>query len=191
MEVNNSPPVLKSKGIRVVLDVMKKKAQSQIVTAVILIFIVITLSIIILNFTVPFVKDRLSGTGCLDVVGQVSFTNNPSYTCLDDKSDPKEIRLQVHVGDVEELLGFTITMDSDGSSESYEIKNDSKNINIKIFTIDDSHKYNDALRIPGKNLEITYVIKRSIADSIKIYPLLKDGNVCDFTDAIESLGSCR
>ena len=169
-----------------------KKAQSQVITAVLLILIVISLAIIILNFTVPFVKDKLSGTGCLDVVGQVSFTNNPSYTCLDKgTSEDDEIRLQVHVGDVDELSGFTITMDSAGSSESYEIKNGSKNINIKIFTIGDSHKYNDALKIPGKNLEITYVINRSFADSIKIFPILKDGNVCDFTDTIESLELCR
>ena len=105
--------------------------------------------------------------------------------------------MQVHIGNVEELSGFTITMESAGSSESYEIKDGISNDNIKIFTNDGSHKYGDTLRIPGKNLEITYIIKRSLTNSIKIYPLLKDGNVCDFTDALEStnvkeaLDSCK
>lgn len=160
-----------------------KKAQSQVITAVLLILIVISLAIIILNFTVPFVKDKLSGTGCLDVVGQVSFSNNPSYTCFDGNNN--EIRLQVHIGNVDEILeGFLIEIGG-ASTKSLQITDGSIVNNVKMFN------GSNTLELPGRNEERTYIINESSLETIKIYPLLKDDNVCESTDLIETLDLCR
>ena len=166
---------------------MERKAQSQIISTVILILIVISLAIIILNFAVPFVKDRLAGTSCLDVVGQVTFSNSPTYTCFNKNSDPDEIRLQVHIGDIDDILkGFLIELGG-ASTRSIQIINGSIVNNVKMFGL----SYTDPLELPGRNEERTYVIKGEFPETINIYPLLKDGNVCGVSDSIDRLDSCR
>ena len=170
---------------------MERKAQSQIISTVILILIVISLAVIILNFTVPFVKDRLAGTRCLDVVGQVTFSNSPTYTCFDNKGDTSiindEIRLQVHIGDIDDILkGFLIELGG-ASTRSIQIINGSIVNNVKMFGL----SYTDPLELPGRNEERTYVIKGEFPETINIYPLLKDGNVCGVSDSIDRLDSCR
>ena len=170
---------------------MERKAQSQIISTVILILIVISLAVIILNFTVPFVKDRLAGTSCLDVVGQVTFSNSPTYTCFNNKGDTSiindEIRLQVHIGDIDDILkGFLIELGG-ASTRSIQIINGSIVNNVKMFGL----SYTDPLELPGRNEERTYVIKGEFPETINIYPLLKDGNVCGVSDSIDRLDSCR
>jgi len=162
------------------------KAQSQIVTAVLLILIVISLAIIILNFTIPFVKEQLSGTGCLDVVGQVEFSNNPKYTCFD--SENEEILLQVSIGDVNDTLsGFLIELGG-ASTKSIQIKDGNVDEDgVKMFGQQD----NETLELPGRNEERTYVFEGGFPDTVKIYPLLIDGKVCEATDFINSLDLCE
>ncbi len=94
-----------------------KKAQSQIVTAVLLILIVIALAVVVLNFSMNFVKDKLSGTGCFEAVDKVTFTNSNKYTCYyteiikvgNEDVTKHLLNLQVHIGDINESIsGFLI-----------------------------------------------------------------------------------
>ena len=166
-----------------------KKAQSQIVTAVLLILIVIALAVVVLNFSMNFVKDKLSGTGCFEAVDKVTFTNSNDYTCIDTKGTvPKDddvLNLQVHIGDINESISGFLIETGGATTISKEIKGGE---------VDDVTMYNKEkiLEIPGKNEERTYVFTvKSSPETVKIYPILTDGQVCEASDILEKIVLCR
>lgn len=163
-----------------------KKAQGEIIGAVILILIVVTISIIVLTFVVPFVRERLAGTGCFDLSGQISFSDNTKYTCY--KENPgadSEVSLQIHVGDVKDFEGFIIELGG-ATSKSIEIKEGVtiSDPEVKMFS------GATTLKLPGKNEERTYTIKHEPPDYVRLYPILKGGKTCDVSDTISKLEIC-
>ena len=158
-----------------------KKAQSQIVTAVLLILIVIALAVVVLNFSMNFVKDKLSGTGCFEAVDKVTFTNSNDYTCY----KAPNLRLQVHIGDIDESISGFLIETGGATTISREIKG-GKVDNVAMYDKSDS------LEIPGKNEERTYVFTLgSDPETVKIYPILTDGQVCEASDILEKIILCR
>ena len=179
-----------------------KKSQSQVITTVLLILITISLVVVISSFAISFVKEKLSESDCTDIIGKVEIRNNPQYTCYklisagDDTTTPPtppnaELNIQVHIGDIEDLEGFTISVDAQGSSNSYEIKNNTPETNeLNMYT--EILNYEDKLLIPGKNSEKTYTIS-SITEkpeTINIYPILKDGKTCNPSDTYKFIANC-
>ena len=171
---------------------MIKKAQSQIVTAVLLILVVIGLAVIILNFSTNFVEDSLSGTGCFELLQKegVRFGSD-TYTCFDPKGqseDDGEVSLQVKIGDVNESIsGFVIELGG-ASTNSFEIDNDASFINVRMS----DGPFGGPLTLPPtRNSARTYVIQNDPApDVVRIYPILSDGEVCDQSDVIENIPAC-
>jgi len=170
---------------------MDKRAQSQVVTAVLLILIVIALAVLILNFSTNFVKDRLGGTGCFDTVGQVSFTGSNRYTCFNNSDiggnpDMDELRLQVHIGDVNSSIsGFLIEIGG-ADTKSIKIEDGEDVTGVSMYSGIAS------LELPGKNEERTYVFDVSVVpESVKIYPILNDEDVCEASDVLEKVIACR
>jgi flagellin-like protein len=166
-----------------------KKAQSQIVTAVLLILIVIALAVVVLNFSMNFVKDKLSGTGCFEAVDKVTLTNSNKYTCFNDsnKGGPQDhLLLQVHIGDINESISGFLIETGGANTISREIKKDVNITGIKMY--DGSEN----LEIPGKNEERTYVFEfESKPETVKIYPILTDGQVCEASDILEKVILCK
>ena len=162
-----------------------KRSQTQIISTVLLIMIVIATTVILVNFSVPFVKKQLAGTGCFDIVGKFSISNNLKYNCYDTNAN--EMRVQVRIGDSEEINGFLIELASEASSKSIQIKNQTILENVRMY----DNTYNASLELPKKNEERTYVIKNQVVESVKIYPILKDGNSCDTPDFLEKVNVCR
>ena len=171
-----------------------KKAQSQIVTAVLLILIVIALTVIILNFSMNFVKDKLSGTGCFEAVDKVTFTNSNKYTCIDtkgtDAKDDDVLNLQVHIGDINESISGFLIETGGASTKSIEIKEGKPaDTDVEMYEPADG---DTKLHIPGKNEERTYVFEfESKPETVKIYPILTDGQVCEASDILEKIILCR
>jgi len=171
-----------------------KKSQSQVIGSVLLILIVVGLIVIVSGFAMSFIKNKLSDSSCVDIVGKVEFTNNVKYTCYDGDTDV--MSAQVHVGDIEEeIQGFTISVVSD-SSESFEIKNDTLAADINegraIMFKPLLAPFVGKLLIPGKNSEKTYNITgiTKKPDSLAIYPILKDGKTCDSSDTLKIITAC-
>ncbi|MEK6872484.1 MAG: hypothetical protein AABW90_00550 [Nanoarchaeota archaeon] len=168
-----------------------KHSQSEIMGTVILILIVVSISIILLTFAVPFVKERLAGTDCFNVINQVSFSDS-KYTCFDNKNDVDatndEINLQVHFGELNESLeGFLIELGG-AASKSIEIKEGNINDDgIWMYNSVDT----DPLKLPGKNEERTYVILNEYPEYVRIYPILTGGKTCDVSDIIDKLPLCK
>jgi flagellin-like protein len=164
-----------------------KRSQSQVVTAVLLILIVITLAFIVMNFVVPFVKNQLSGSDCFEVAGKLDLGNNPSYTCFNEGLTPSEdyVYVQIHIDDISESIeGFKIELGG-ASSKSFTIKDNSADSVVTMFTS------GDPIELPGDNEERTYkIMKEGHPDYIKVYPILKGGKTCESSDTIERVSLC-
>lgn len=162
-----------------------KRSQSQIIATVLLIMIVIASAVILMNFAVPFVKKQLAGSGCFDAIRSVSISDNKKYTCYDTST--KEMRVQAHIGDSNENInGFLIELGG-AASKSIKITNDSLYENVRMY----DSTYNKKLELPGKNEDRTYVIKSEAVESVKIYPILKEGSSCGVSDSLEKVDVCR
>ena len=168
-----------------------KKAQSQIVTAVLLILIVIALAVVVLNFSMNFVKDKLSGTGCFEAVDKVTFTNSNKYTCFNDSDrsvdgTDDDLLLQVHIGDINESISGFLIETGGATTISREIKEGETADNVTMYG------GGGTLELPGKNEERTYVFDFTITpETVKIYPILTDGQVCEASDILEKIVLCR
>ena len=168
-----------------------KKAQSQIVTAVLLILIVIALAVVVLNFSMNFVKDKLSGTGCFEAVDKVTFTNSNKYTCFNDSDGSVDgtedhLLLQVHIGDINESISGFLIETGGATTISKEIKEGETADNVTMYG------GSETLELPGKNEERTYVFNFTITpETVKIYPILTDGQVCEASDILEKIVLCR
>jgi flagellin-like protein len=165
----------------------KEKAQSQVVTAVLLILIVISLAFIIMNFIIPFVKNQLSGSECFEVAGKIDISNNPRYTCFEDISGPNNdiINVQIHIDDISDSIeGIKIELGG-ASSKTFKIKSGSADSGVKMFEV------TDPIELPGNNEERTYKItKEGIPDYIKVYPILLGGKTCEASDVLEKIPLC-
>ena len=163
--------------------VRKIKAQSQIVGAVLLILLVLASAMVIMAFVIPFIRDQLSGTECLDVSGKILIKNNPSYTCYEPAAT--NMSVQILFKDVQNLTkGFQINVESGGSSKSVSVING---------TADDVYMRNGgAVEDPGKNEERTYIITgiNSFPDSVSVYPILSNDQTCDASDVMTTVVSC-
>ena len=167
-----------------------KKAQSQIVTAVLLILIVIALAVVVLNFSMNFVKDKLSGTGCFEAVDKVTFTNSNKYTCFNDSDGvggtDDDLLLQVHIGDINESISGFLIETGGATTISREIKKNKEADNVTMYG------GGTTLELPGKNEERTYVFDFVISpETVKIYPILTDGQVCEASDILEKIILCK
>ena len=165
------------------------KSQSQIITAVLLILIAVGLAVIILNFSTNFVKDKLDSTGCFDIIDKVSFVDSNKYTCFNNKNDINpdndEVNLKVHLGDVKSVSGLLIEIGG-ASTKSIRI--------IDEITIPGVKMYDGGtiLKLPKKNEERTYIISVSgVPESIKIYPIINDKQVCEASDILETMVLCK
>lgn len=165
------------------------KSQSQIITAVLLILIAIGLAVIILSFSTNFVKDKLDSTGCFDVINKVSFVDSNKYTCFNNKGDTNpnndEINLKVHLGDVESVSSLLIEIGG-ANTKSIKIINGIIIPGVKMYD------GRTTLELPKKNEERTYIISVvRVPESIKIYPIINDKQVCEASDILETMVLCK
>jgi len=159
-----------------------KRSQSQIISTVLLILLVIVAAGLIFAFVVPFVKNRLSSGNCLDVIGKVEISSG--YTCYNPSDE--NMSVQVHIADIQDLIdGFVIELGG-ASSKSVKIINNSKGFGSDFFMYG-----NEGFSFPENNEERTYIIPISNKpDSIKVYPVLKGGKTCDVSDVATEVETC-
>ena len=163
--------------------VKKTKAQSQIVGSVLLILLVIASAMVIMSFVIPFIRDQLSGTECLDVAGKILIKNDPKFTCY--ALSATNMSVQILVKDVVNITkGFQINVAFEGSSKSVDVING---------TTDEVYMRNGgAIEVPGKNQERTYILTgiNSLPDSVSVYPILNNDKTCDASDIMSTVVSC-
>ena len=157
-----------------------KKGLSGIVAAVIMIALVMVVAGIVWGVVTNLVSERLEDAGtCLDVLGTVSI--NGQYTCHDTTAD--ELYLSIGVGEIE-LEKIIISISGAGSSNSYELTNDSGSSQLMNYT------GGSDVRMPGKNSGLTYrlpMVERP--DEIRLIPVIA-GQQCDVADSTSTITSC-
>lgn len=161
---------------------MKKRGQSQIITTVILILIGITAASLIMSFVIPFIQDKLQSGDCLDVIGHVEISSG--YTCYNSSVTSNYTHVQIHIGEIEDLIdGFAIELGGP-SSKTFKITNDT-HTSINMYG-------GESFELPGNNEERTYIIaeSRTKPESINVYPILKGGNACPASDSVVDIENC-
>jgi flagellin-like protein len=163
---------------------MKKKSQSEIVGNVLLILIVVAAIVILGNLIVPMIERILGkSSGCFDTSNKIRIEEG-KYTCYNKTAT--EMYVKIHIEDVE-IKGFKIEL-SGIKSKTVEItegkdgKDDKVTMFLETFT----------LNLPPKNGANVYNFS-AIAqkpDSIKVYPILKNGNVCESSHSINIVNDC-
>jgi len=169
-----------------------KKSQSQIVSTVLLLLIVMAAITIIMGFVIPFVNQEIKKGDCIDVVREAYIVNDLRYTCYEDDVPGNEnVSVQVHIGDIENKIeGFIITLGG-ASGTSYDIKEGTIDPKLKMYS---DVGYGEALTLPRKSEERTYVIDTSTLpkpDNIGLYLTLTNGYTCDASDIFESVEKCE
>jgi hypothetical protein len=163
-----------------------KKAQSQIITTVILILLSLAAAVILFSFVIPFVKDNLSGGACIEVVGKMEILSSRSYTCY--RTSEGNMSIQIHIGEVKDLIdGFIIELDAGPSTKTYKIKEEtSSEIWMRNGT-----KSTNIITLPENNEARTYLLPSADQPTqIKLYPILEGGKVCDLTSHLDFIDPC-
>ena len=159
------------------------KAQSEVISTVLLILLVIVSIMVVFSIVYPFINKNLQGSECFKVIDEVTIKNS-AYTCYNSASN--SLSVQVHFGDNSSIYGFQIVVESGGSSSSAEVNGTSGSLNVVMYS-------GGALNLPGKNEERTYNITgiNSYPDQISIYPILTNGQYCSSApNIINSIDTC-
>tara|TARA_Y100000310_G_C20614270_1_gene779753 strand:+ start:115 stop:618 length:504 start_codon:yes stop_codon:yes gene_type:complete len=165
--------------------VKNKKAQAGIIGTVLLILIVITATMVVISFVLPFVRERLEGGDCVNVAGEIEIKNNLQYTCYNSTSN--KMSVQIGYGDIENLTnGFQLSIGSSGESQSFEILSGATADSVTM--LDGS----TTMQLPGKNGIRTYLFAEitSVPESVEIYPILKNNKACDVSDSLTLINIC-
>lgn len=168
--------------------IKQKLAQSEVVSSVLLILIVIVAVFIVIEFIFPFVKNQLSESDCIKVVDKIQIQENSKYTCYN--SEKKGLNVQVYLGDIlDQISSFRIEA---GGAET-------KSVDVVAGNAGDAGvlcMFADCLKnieLPGKNEQKTYVLKEVLSkpDIIKVYAVLKSGKICSSSNSVTSVPACE
>jgi FlaG/FlaF family flagellin (archaellin) len=159
------------------------KGQSEIISVILLILLVVGAVAIIYAFVVPYITENLSSGDCVNVQTKISIEDNPKYTCYNSTS----VHIQIKIGDINESIsGFEIELGG-ASSKAYMVTvSDHKNVSV--------YGYGSTFELPGKNEARTYVIKTNEKpEYVRVYGILENGKLCGMSDSIAgaNLGSCK
>ena len=162
---------------------MKKrgnKAQSQVITTVLLILIGIIAAGVIMAFAIPFIKEKLQTGDCLDVLGKVTIEGG--YTCYDGTIQTVQIKIE----DIRDLIdGFAVELGGASSKTTKIVEGNPEN--VVMYDSDDS----DNFEIPNSTTSRTYnITSSSKPDFIAVYPILKGGKLCSSSDSIVDVEVC-
>lgn len=156
-----------------------KKSQSEIISSVLLILLVIVAAMILFSFAIPFVKEKLSSGDCLDVAGKIEISSG--YTCYNGTV----MQVQIHVLEIRDLIkGVSIELGG-ASTNNFKI--------INATTITGVSLCNGSQRLevpPADNTERTYVITSPRPNIIRVYPILKGGKICEASDTLTEINDC-
>ncbi len=163
-----------------------KKAISPVISTILLIMLSIAVVIIVAGVLIPFVRESLAESKeCFEISDQLSIEYE--YTCHYNISNIEMINISVKRGMKEiEVEGVLISVSGMGSSETFEIKNGTIELGMRM--IDGS----PILIIPGRGETRTFSLNTSLdaIESAEVAPILQGGRICDSTDRTD-IESCE
>lgn len=165
-----------------------KRSQSEVVTTVLLILVTIVAVTIITAFAIPFVRNQISKSDCLSVSGddKIGIVDSIEYTCFNQSTTGSngDMFIQIHIGDVyDKINGFSIELGG-ATTNNYDITKDSSSEGVDSYS-------SGGVEVPKKNEERTYRIAvTEIPQTVKVYPILANGETCDYSDSLTSVPAC-
>ncbi|MBS3075814.1 hypothetical protein J4429_05145 [Candidatus Pacearchaeota archaeon] len=166
--------------------IIKKKAQSEVVATILLILLVVTAIGIITAFAIPFVRNQISKSDCLSVIGEdkLGISESMQYTCYNVSVSGNEMFVQIHIGDIyDKINGFSIELGG-ATTNTYDITKDSVSAGVSSYG-------SEIVEVPNATTERTYRI--SVAEApqrLRVYPILTNGGKCDYSDSLTSIPAC-
>ncbi|MFH1365232.1 MAG: hypothetical protein ABIH28_01460 [archaeon] len=163
----------------------KKKAMSEVVTAVIMVVLVMSLIAIVWGVISNMVNKELKTTqSCFGNFDRVTI--NEAYTCYNSSSG--EFYFSLNVGDIE-IDKILISISSLGSSNSITLNSTSQTLTNPSVTNYPSKT--TGVQAPNKNSGRTYIISgyTTIPDSIRVSPII-GGEDCQESDSLTNIETC-
>ena len=167
-----------------------KHSQAQIIVTVLLILIAIAAVTFVSTFVISLVRDQLSGTGCINTIGQLEVKVSDGITCYNPEpvsGDPK-VFITIERGNKEfNLTGISVSVGNEAESKTVVLKA-GESTNAWMYTSDGSGK--PPVVLPNVNEKKSYVIPvpssaLSNVNQIVIAPVIEDDRLCDVTDEKE------
>jgi flagellin-like protein len=162
-----------------------KKGQSQIVSTVLLILIVVIAITLISVFVMRIIQNSLN-TECHDISEKYEIKNNEKYTCWNGTGNYTLI--QVHIGDINDSIkSLEVKVLIDGESEAFEISK--REVNNDSRVLPNNGQTN--LELPTRNGEKVYRLVNitSKPERIELIPLTKSEKTCQ-ADINDNIPEC-
>ncbi len=162
-----------------------KKGVSPVIATVLLLVLTIVAVSILAAFVVPFVNNSLKNSKeCFNELANIRFDDKTGYNChatnaLEEKRTGFSVRI-----DGTEIVGFQVTLFSQGIANSYRIEKDAKSSLIRML----DKNFETELEVPDRGGLRTYVADGEYV-LIDANPLLRNGALCDTGETIE-IDSC-
>ena len=159
-----------------------KRSQSEVISTILIILLVIVAAGFLLGFLIPFIRDQLSSGDCFQFNGKIEIKNDPLYTCYDGST--KILYLKVGIGDIDDKSNNKIT------GLNFVVQNESSSVNYQLTPPDSNPPgislLNGAVgELPLKNQERTFKIINITTkpNSIIVYPLIDNNRKCSETSS--------
>ncbi len=157
-----------------------KKGVSDVIATVLLIMLTVAAASILYFFIIPMIKNMLENSQtCHEMRGQAEIETG-EYTCAG-----VDTRVKVRIGEEgkQNVSGLLITLDSSGTSRSYEIRNNTESQGVLMLKNGLS-----LLELPRRGGAETYLFSRITAESARVAIIAGNGNIC--AAAEEKIEAC-
>ncbi len=129
----------------------EKRGLSSVVATILLILITIAAAVLIAAFLIPWVKESLPKTNCVDVLGIINIVEDKDYTCYN--SELKEARVMIERGFKNvEVKSLIIVLSGASQSKRFEIVNGTKTVDMPGISSGDAD-----IEIPDSGETRTYI----------------------------------
>jgi len=164
--------------------IRKKKAQSEVITTVLLVLIGIVAVGLLSAFVINFVRNNLKSSDCLGLQGEVTINTDEAVTFFNLTSNVSYVVIERSQKDFN-LSGVNVILENDKSSKSYKIR-EGNNTNICEMITNANCVFGNSVSLPGtSNPKVTYMInsandfKTNPVKKVSIVPVLKGEVACN------------
>ena len=157
------------------MGIKNNKAQSELITTVLLILISIAAVVLVSTFVLNMVRQNLQGTDCFKTSGQLSIDLTSKYTYYNPVLD--EVSVTIDRGEKDfNLTGLSISVGSAAVSKSYVVRYSGSDAGISAYG-------GATLTLPGLSETRTYIINVASANlgtitNVKIAPIIYPNKLC-------------
>lgn len=175
------------------------KGLSTMVATSMIIMITIIAGAVIAQFVIPFVNQNLTrSTECVKVAEQFDFDERLGFNCYEGEIPNVKTKVSIKSKNDQEAYalvdGFSLLLFSEaGSSQSVKVKNVGSDARISLLTgvSEGTDQTSNLVVIPGTGETRTYLYTTpSIYTKAEVYPILKNGRVCEKRTRSIQLNAC-